>query len=187
MTTLKEYLDQAELAQVAYGNFSLGTPSIDKLMSDKVGLSTKQADVFSKRYRVLATADSYGIGNSSGFDAVLFYDKDNNKYVMSIRGTELTSLADIYSDILLIKNGVAYDQTNDLSLFYETLISNNVLSSTDNLDVTGHSLGGVLAQVFSATNPDVVNNTYTYNAPGIGGLTAEVYEILGVTSGNIAN
>lgn len=191
MTILKEYLDHAELAQAAYGNFSLGTPSIDKLMSDEVGFSTEQADVFSKRYRVLATADSYGIGNISGLDAILFAEVDENnnltgKKILSIRGTEV-SLSDIYSDILLIKNGVAYDQTNDLNLFYETLISNNVLSSTDNLEVTGHSLGGVLAQVFSATNPDVVNNTYTYNAPGIGGLTAEVYEILGVTSGNIAN
>ncbi|PHQ88536.1 MAG: hypothetical protein COB42_08630 [Sulfurimonas sp.] len=60
MATIKEYLDYAELAQAVYGDFSVGTPSINELMSNEVGFSTKQADVFSKRYRVLATADSYG-------------------------------------------------------------------------------------------------------------------------------
>jgi hypothetical protein len=80
---------------------------------------------------------------------------------------------DLYTDILLGLNGVAYDQTNDINLFYEKLIANGIISSSTKLNVAGHSLGGVLAQVFAATYSNVVTHAYTYNAPGIGGINAD--------------
>ena len=46
--------------------------------------------------------------------------------------------------------------------------------------MTGHSLGGLLAQTFTADHADVAS-TYTYNAPGIGGSVWQILELLGVT------
>ena len=191
MATIKEYLDYAELAQASYVNGLQKGMIGEGYKVDKDNIFVKaeefsplQAENFASRYRVLATSQEYGIGGSSGLDAVLFKDTVTGKTILSIRGT--SSLSDVYSDFLLAKYGVAYDQTNDLNLFYETLINNNVITSTDIFDVTGHSLGGVLAQVFSATNPNIVNNTYTYNAPGIGGLEYQAYENLGLNPADFA-
>jgi hypothetical protein len=36
--------------------------------------------------------------------------------------------------------------------------------------ITGHSLGGFLAQAFTVDHATDVIHTYTYNAPGTGGI-----------------
>lgn len=94
MTTIKEYLDYAELAQAAYGiGFEQGMYQSGyikdgvNVLTHKdydVKFSTAQATNFANRYRIIATTDTYGIGSSSGLDAVLFYDEIGKKYVMSI-------------------------------------------------------------------------------------------------------
>src|SRR5581483_1525548 len=43
-----------------------------------------------------------------------------------------------------------------------------ILSPTDHLVATGHSSGGHLAAAFSRLVPSIVDQVYTYNAPGFG-------------------
>ncbi|PHQ88538.1 MAG: hypothetical protein COB42_08640 [Sulfurimonas sp.] len=78
MTTLKEYLDYAELAQAAYGDDFTNTMTAGEyksvLTGSDVEFSTKQAEEFATRYEVVAVADPY----LSGLDAVLFRDMDDN-------------------------------------------------------------------------------------------------------------
>ncbi|MDQ1338051.1 MAG: hypothetical protein QG617_1018, partial [Campylobacterota bacterium] len=188
MATIKEYLDYAELAQASYGTFTVGMFGEDNELyikalkaKDEAEFSTAQATNFAKRYEVKAVADPY----LTGLDAVLFYDRDNNKYVLSIRGT--TSASDVFSDILLAKYGAAYDQMSALNSFYNQWLLDGIIPIGTKLDVTGHSLGGVLAQTFAASHPNEVGSVYSYNAPGIGGLSAQAYETLGISPQNIAN
>ena len=111
MATIKEYLDYAELAQAAYGNFTVGVPSIKELKNKKrSNFSPTQAKKFAERYRVLAIADSA----STGFDAVLFEDKSGKK-ILSIRGTEPKSPED-YGDDVTLYNAQVPEQFNSLSI-----------------------------------------------------------------------
>ncbi|WP_321778673.1 hypothetical protein [Sulfurimonas sp.] len=140
--------------------------------------SLKQAENFADRYEVKAVADSL----VTGLDAVLFYDTIDSKYVLSIRGS--TSYADYVSDVILATTGVAYGQLMALNDFYSEWVLDGTIPIGAKLDVTGHSLGGALAQMFSAIHPNGVENTYSYNAPGIGGLTTDAYNILGIDPQN---
>ena len=143
MAIVKEYLDYSELAQASYSGLSIGMFGkdnklyIDALMEeDKAEFSQTQAENFANRYEVKAIADSL----PTGLDAVLFYDRDNHKYVLSIRGT--SSASDVLSDILLATKGVAYDQLSALNSFYNQWILDGTIPIGAQLDVTGHSLGG---------------------------------------------
>jgi len=72
MSTIKEYLDYAELAQASYGlklkEGMFGKDNADyvdelsrKDSSGKINFSQVQAENFSNRYEVLATSTQYGI------------------------------------------------------------------------------------------------------------------------------
>ena len=186
MATIKEYLDYAELAQASYVDglevrmFGSGYGVDDKNIFVKEDeFSTEQATIFANRYKVVKVADSL----PTGLDAVLFekYNENGNptgEYVLSIRGS--TSYADYLSDVILATTGVAYGQLMALNDFYNEWTLDGTIPIGAKLDVTGHSLGGSLAQMFSASHPNAVSNTYTYNSPGIGGLTTDAYSILGI-------
>ncbi len=55
----------------------------------------------------------------------------------------------------------------------------SVLSPSERLIVTGHSLGGHLAQVFGRVLPSVTEHVYTFNAPGVSVLGNWVLRSLG--------
>ena len=191
METINEYLDYAELAQVAYGigfvegmyQSSYTKEGVNILTHEdyNINFSTEQAINFANRYEVKAVADPY----LTGLDAVLFYDHDSNKYILSIRGT--SSVSDVFSDILLANKGVAYDQLAALDSFYNQWLLDGIIPIGAKLDVTGHSLGGALAQSFALAHPNEVDSVYSYNAPGIGGLSNEAYEALGIIPGTTTN
>ncbi len=187
MATIKEYLDYAELAQAAYGNFSLGKPSVSELINGDAGFSSAtQADYFSKRYKILATSQQYGIGNINSMEAILFEEIMTGKKVMAIRGSQ--EVVDYIVDVQeLTLNGNIMSQTTSLENFYNALISDNKITTTEHLDVTGHSLGGFLAQNFTAHHANIVDEAYTYNAPGYGGIRAEILNALGIINYNLSS
>ena len=167
MATIKEYLDYSELAQAVYGNFIIGTPSIEELMNDdRAKFTQNQAQTFAERYKVLAVSS-----DSNGFSATLFAEVDENnnltgKKILAIRGTD-GLLYDADDDLWDgLAAGVVPEQYESLVSFFEELKSSGKVTASDRLVVTGHSLGGALAQMTTATYPDYADQTYTYNAPG---------------------
>ena len=120
----------------------------------------------------------------NGFSAVLLQSRLTGEKVLAIAGTDPSSPADLISDIVnVFQYGTALGMPQYMSLesFYAQLVSSGTLGASEQVTVTGHSLGGFLAQAFTARHTDVVSAAYTYNAPGFGTIES-LLGFLGVTN-----
>ena len=117
----------------------------------------------------------------NGMDAVLFetksdfpYLKDGSIQMLAIRGTKLnnsTDVNDLTNDLVLF-GGNQPTQVNDIRKVIEELAKD---SSVTNLYITGHSLGGYLAQIaaveayqkYPTFYENVLKKVTTFNAPKI--------------------
>jgi uncharacterized repeat protein (TIGR01451 family) len=103
--------------------------------------------------------------------------------VLVIRGTEPTanSYADILSDIN--QNGIGSNQYTRNNLAPLAWLKNTKTTTTAGRiippDITGHSLGGALAQVFAAnaTNASTtLGDIVTFNSPGVSATTVDKFK-----------
>ena len=117
----------------------------------------------------------------NGMDAVLFETKSDFPYLkngtvqmLAIRGTKLynsTDVNDLTNDLVLF-GGNQPTQVNDIRKVIEELAKD---SSVTNLYITGHSLGGYLAQIaaveayqkYPTFYENVLKKVTTFNAPKI--------------------
>ena len=129
----------------------------------------KQTKNFLERYEIKAHQPN----TITGFSATLFYDKVDDEYILAMRGTEGTfdKINDYLTDGVLALSFIV-PQYDDMMKFYEYKVKHIV--GNNKLIVTGHSLGGALAQYFTLSFHDdtinenrVVKETYTFNSPGI--------------------
>ncbi|HXF92651.1 MAG TPA: calcium-binding protein [Nitrospiraceae bacterium] len=142
------------------------------------GFAEALATQFAATYSIVSVSPP----NLNGFSAVLFQKNDgSNDRFLAIRGTNdpFDAFTDLV-DIGLLGSADIQAQYASLEAFYTQLKDELKLTPAERLIVTGHSLGGFLAQTFTADHADVVS-AYTYNAPGIGGSVLQVLEVLGVT------
>ncbi|WP_051384450.1 hemagglutinin repeat-containing protein [Nitratidesulfovibrio termitidis] len=99
----------------------------------------------------------------NGFEATVFYNKADKKYVVAFRGTDLTSKVDWQSSIAQAFGKVG-DQYQSVALLSQTL-SRVADRDGATLVATGHSLGGGLASALAAKG--FVKEAYTFNAAGL--------------------
>ena len=129
----------------------------------------------------------------SGFSSTVFYDTTKSNYIIGFRGTEMKG-NDFVDDFFMAITSRAIMQISALtslqSSMVEAINSHSLnLNSVDGEDenslnlnqeqashgpkeviLSGHSLGGHLAQIYAVTFKDSgVKELYTYNAPGIDG------------------
>lgn len=177
------YKDYAELSWAAYGDLKRNMSSSEYrnelhnmvFLMPGTDFTEKQADIFASRYEIIASTDDYfDSGSLSGMSAVIFYDEDTKRHILSIRGTEPYDVRDLIADAQL-STGYTVVQVNALKEFYLRVVAEGFISSTTKLDVTGHSLGGFLSQVFATSEYiNIVEHVYTFNSPGINGIPHEI-------------
>jgi len=185
-----DYFSGAVLSQASYADFDFDAGyTVAKFRSHLVsqGFSESEADRIVSEWRVVDQKPN----TVTGFSGTLFERIDESgagtgEFYLAVRGTEpsIINPADLISDLLLSHYGFT-PQSADLEGYYQNLVDDGTISADQNLTVVGHSLGGFLAQVFAANHSDIVGQTYTYNAPGLGGVTAEVLDSLGLVESDI--
>ena len=105
-------------------------------------------------------------GGINGFQAVA-YGRDNvngkfNEVIIAFRGTD--SLLDLAWDDLLIALKIEPTQSKGAIAFYESIMKLETVNNNAKVIITGHSLGGSLAQIVGA---ETSKTTITFNAPGM--------------------
>lgn len=119
--------------------------------------------------------DANSMHSITGMEALLLRAPDGS-FVIAFRGTE-TKFDDILTDFtifltsLVTGTGIAWNaQRSDAELFVSDMIRKHSQDglTASNLTLTGHSLGGILAQTIASTQN---LEAYTFNALGTTGLT----------------
>lgn len=80
----------------------------------------------------------------SGFNSEIYYDKNQDKYVIAIRGTEFTKFKDLSADALFAL--LAKSPQHDIAYKLAQAIKSSGIP-LDKIKITGHSLGGGLASI----------------------------------------
>ena len=169
MPTINEYLLHSETALASYATgLTLGQVNSDRYQSAE--MTFLQAQKFNQSWQVLGQQDI-----TDGFSAVLFERMDESgaptgEKVLAIRGSDTSNwYIDYLVDVVNIAGlgtNLGMGQYNSLESFYQLMVAQGKLTASEQITVTGHSLGGFLAQAFTAKHDEVVSAAYTYNSPG---------------------
>ena len=152
---------------------------VNKPTFHQISLRTK---AFVNRYELV-----YHIKNTSitGFSSTVFYDSKFNNYIIGFRGTELGFKDLVFTDGMIALLGAGLNQIASMAMLksdmYDAIkehkTNSNDTSEISNLVLSGHSLGGHLAQSFAFLYTKDVKELYTFNAPGFGGAFASLVTI----------
>lgn len=178
MNTVMDYFEQAELAMAAYANLAIGTINATDLANSDADMTLFQAQHFSENWLVVAPTFT----DPSGASATIFQNKLTGQVTLAIRGTELSG-NDLLTDGLLAL-GVS-SKLNPQFAALKAKLDNEWLVAGGPLHdhaftVSGHSLGGYLAEAVKEQYGTRVIGAYLFNAPGSGGI---VGTIAGLVSG----
>jgi len=129
---------------------------------------------------------------TSGFSATVLRHKVSGRYTFSLRSTESKDASDggdVERDSFdgangqLAFDGFAWGQLRDMENYYQRLRAGTLASgsaadgaalaaslATDPINVTGYSLGGHLAQMFTLMHPHDIEQTVAINGAGFGAI-----------------
>ena len=152
---------------------------VNKENFHQISLRTK---AFVNRYELV-----HHIKNTSitGFSSTVFYDSKFKNYIIGFRGTELGFKDLVFTDGMIALFGAGLNQIASMAMLksdmYDAIkehkTNSNDTSEISNLVLSGHSLGGHLAQSFAFLYTKDVKELYTFNAPGFGGAFASLVTI----------
>ena len=122
---------------------------------------SKRTKNFTSRFKLL----KHQKNDKQGFSTTLFEDtKDNNKKILTFRGTEIT-LGDLKADIDLTTSNIPAQVNSLINFFLDNVIP--ILKEGEKINICGHSLGGYLTQVCAFTFAEYIDEIYTFNSPGL--------------------
>ncbi|MBS0169405.1 MAG: hypothetical protein JSR62_03555 [Nitrospira sp.] len=155
-------------------NNILGISPTEADLTGKTRFTSALADQFLARYQIV----DHHASDATGFSATLLFDRETQQYTLSIRSTEYRDEAqggDWQRDGLPgadgeIKDyGFALAQLVSLERYWRELTAAGGKVAPDaKINVTGYSLSGHLATVFTEMHSDRILQTYTFNGAGRG-------------------
>ncbi|WP_459873690.1 hypothetical protein, partial [Endothiovibrio diazotrophicus] len=136
-------------------------------------MTGSQAQAFVNRYQVI----DHRPNDHTGFSATLLLDTQTGQYTLSFRSTEYSLERNggdfqrdtVGADTGINDEGFAFAQIDSMQRYWEELTADGgVLAGGQRINVTGYSLGGHLATVFTELHSERVLHTYVFNSPGRG-------------------
>lgn len=168
--TITDMGQLSNLSYISYGDqIAIGEQYNGLFAKQDSNGNTVQFNLISN-YTVI---DYVSTGNS--MEALLLKNESTGRFVIAFRGTQETG--DILTDFLIGLSSLATGtitawnaQYSDAINFVNEMLVNHadIGLSLSNLTLTGHSLGGILAQSIAAENG---LEAYTFNGLGTSGLT----------------
>lgn len=162
--------------QLRLGNNRSGFPEVGATRVTGTVAQPLQDQAFVDRYQIV----DHHANDATGFSATLLFDNSTNSYTLSFRSVEYQQQVDggdWERDGLpgaageIAGTGFSLAQLVSMERYYRELKANpNMLPPGAILNVTGYSLGGHLATVFTELHADEINHTYTFNGAGRGHL-----------------
>lgn len=119
---------------------------------------------------------------ADGFAALVVKDERSGRYVLALRGTDdfgpshvVFGTGDVWSDLgeVTTRVNVGITQFEKHSAWLKGVAES--YGSQGKLDVTGHSLGGGLSNLFAAYFPDAVRRVVTFQAPAVSEAICDKY------------
>ncbi len=136
-------------------------------------MSNTMIDDFFKTWQII----DHKKNTSSGFSATLMQHKKTGEFTLSFRSTESKQSSDggdVERDSgdgangQITSLGFAYGQLLDMEQYYQQLKDDPTINLPAKINLTGYSLGGHLAQVFTRLHYGTLIHTYTMNGAGFG-------------------
>lgn len=191
MSNISQYLQYAGVAMASYATLRSG--SSQEAAYVFADMAPTQAQEFDSSWTVISQQ-----GLLDGFNATLFQrvneDGSLGEKVLAIRGTDgVLDWVDNLISIAGLGNHVSSPQYALLREFYLGLVFQGKIDPSEKIVVTGHSLGGFLAQAFATEFDGVVSAAYTYNAPGfsvgsgVSNLNTEFLNLFGIVGDTVPN
>lgn len=164
---LREIFEDHKNQGIITANFDILFPENRELFWGYYGDILKSWKIYHVDNRTAQISGKEG----SGFYSIVFKKKD--EYVIAYRGSEKYPIEDAYKDFietdLAIGLGKIPVQFNEgVEVYYELV--NNKKIPHKNITLTGHSLGGGIAQYVALSidkDLSIIPYTYTWNAVGI--------------------
>jgi Ca2+-binding RTX toxin-like protein len=175
MTTVNPLFDNADLSLASYAVLpeivppAMASTSSHQLELTQAGMTDTQATMFANRWPDIVASHT---DTTTGLSVTVF--RNGSDVCVTIRGTTPTDFNDLWADLQL-GTGDIVDQYDVLKTYFDALKTSGVITGADNVVVAGHSLGGFLAQVLTVDRAGDIDHTYTYNAPGIGGVSLDIF------------
>ncbi|MEO7860994.1 MAG: hypothetical protein ABIU05_11205 [Nitrospirales bacterium] len=169
------------IRRLKFGNnnatsLGLGNPDDSPVLSGNTRFTTIQAQQLTQHYQIV----NHHANDATGFSATLFKDTTTNTYTLSFRSLEYQNQVDggdWERDGLpgaageIAGTGFAIAQLVSMERYYRELKADpNNLPTGAILNVTGYSLGGHLATVFTQLHANDIAATYTFDGAGRGGI-----------------
>jgi hypothetical protein len=184
---INEIYENALLSAAAYARWDRDEAVIKSELLDNRGFTEDQYNTLFEISNPNRMFDIYGGSANgyyedpvSGFSATIFQNRTTGKLTVAYRGTQTTGIdagLDLYQDFWLAfgLGTVGGGQNNDAVAFLQNAGLIDAFGQINEtyrnaVTFTGHSLGGYLALVAAYSQPDLLDNTYSYNGAGIKGL-----------------
>ena len=137
---------------------------------------TRFTEELADRFLTSYARVAHHANDATGFSATLTQERGTNNFTLSFRSTEYRSqpVGDAQRDSVqgadgeIAGVGFALAQLVSMERYYRTLRASGQLPSNAVLTVTGYSLGGHLATIFTELHSAEIQHTYTFNGAGRG-------------------
>jgi Ca2+-binding RTX toxin-like protein len=180
----ESYLDQALSGQRSLTKVLInGSNNEDFVSDDNFNNKTRFTDQLVQRFTLKYDIIDHHANDATGFSATLMKDRTTGEYILSFRSSEYQNQIQggdwerdgvAGADGEIPRYGFALAQLVSMEKYYRELKADPMkLPAGAVLNVTGYSLGGHLATVFTELHDADVTHTYTFNGAGRGTIVEQ--------------